>query len=415
MSLGSNLWAWMLLAFGCPSPPGRLGSPFPPARLGRLFAPGALGALFVPAALGADGLEVGDGREFLRIEDALAKAQPGDTIRVHPLSGGRAYERPALLVRKPRIALVAVRRPGGKRVRLDGTGFEYSGAGSTPRAIVQFDPGADGSSLEGFELSGARNGSANGAGVRINHANDIAIRDCEIHHCDMGIMSNGEVSKGSARNQAIEACEIHENGSELHAGYNHNLYLGGTSVLLRGSNVWGATTGHNFKSRAHLNWIEASYVHDSANREFDLVDQEGNTDVPESHSVIAGCVIAKAREIRGNRAVIHFGQDGGKDHRGTLYLVHSTIITPYAAPVVEVSAPGASLLIQGTVVWDGGAAQPGQVLAAVRGGATLERISGRANWISRNFSIPPALSGAGSGRAGRGAGGPAPARRAPGD
>lgn len=353
----------------------------------------ALGCLGLAPAPGAGVLEVGEGKAFSRIEDALRKAEPGDTIRVHALPGGRAYERPALLVRKPKVAFVGVRGPDGRRVRLDGTGFDYSGAGSTPRAIVQFDPGADGCALEGFELFGARNESANGAGVRINQAKDVTVRDCEIRGCDMGIMSNGEVSKGTARNQRIEGCEIHENGTESDPGHNHNLYLGGTSVWIRGCHVWGSTTGHNVKSRAHLNWIEASWVHDSANREFDLVDEGGNTDVPESHAVLLGCAIAKAKEVPGNRAVIHFGQDGGKDHRGTLFLVHSTIVTPYRAPVVELSAPGASLVVGGTVIWDGGAGERGQALVAVRGGASLERVAGRANWIGPGFSVPPALGG----------------------
>jgi hypothetical protein len=46
--------------------------------------------------------------------------------------------------------------------------------------------------LEGFELNGAHNATHNGAAVRINQANGVTIRDCLIHHSDMGIMSNGD-------------------------------------------------------------------------------------------------------------------------------------------------------------------------------------------------------------------------------
>jgi len=33
--------------------------------------------------------------------------------------------------------------------------------------------------------------------------------------------------------------------------------------------------------------------------------------------------------------VIHFGQDGGKEHNGILWLVHNTIVTPFISPVVR--------------------------------------------------------------------------------
>ncbi len=132
----------------------------------------------------------------------------------------------------------------------------------TPRAIVQFEPGAGGCVLEGFELTNARNRSSNGAGVRINQANDVVVRRCDIHH----------------------------NGSQRRAGFNHNLYLGGTSVRVTAFEIYALTTGHNYKSRAHYNWVETSFIHDSANGEFDIVDGAGNTDSSGSHAVLPGVV-----------------------------------------------------------------------------------------------------------------------------
>ena len=141
-----------------------------------------------------------------------------------------------------------------------------------PRAIFQFNPEATGCRLEGFELSGAHNESHNGAGVRINQADHVTIHDCSIHDNDMGIMSNGNGSLASAVDQRIEHCAIHHNGDLARPGYNHNLYLGGTSVTLRFCEVAHSLTGHNVKSRAHYTRVEYCFVHDSANREFDLVD-----------------------------------------------------------------------------------------------------------------------------------------------
>jgi hypothetical protein len=334
-------------------------------------------------------LEVGPGRRFACTEEALRGARPGDVVLVYPQPDNKPYAQPALMVRTARLTLRGVPGPKGERVTLDGTGFDYSGAGAVPRAIVQFNAGADGCVLEGFELRSARNDSYNGAGVRINAANDVTVRNCEIHLNDMGIMSNGSAAQRTARNQRLEFCLIHRNGSDKHPGYNHNLYLGGTSVTLHGCEVHSSTTGHNVKSRAHFNWIEYCYVHDSSNREFDLVDEQGNTTIPESHAVLLGNVIVKARNVQGNKTVIHFGQDGGHDHQGTLCLVHNTIVTPYISPVADLSAPGASAAFYNNLVWDGGSNQRGQVLVRAAAKAAAEKCRGRGNWLSAGFGAPP--------------------------
>jgi len=359
-------------------------SPAVSAALAAALAAGA--APLLPSEV----LEVGEGKPFLRIEEAAAAARPGDLIRIHPLPGGRPYRRPALLVRTPRLTFQGVRGENGARPVLDGEGFVYSGAGPVPRAIFQFDPGADGCVLEGLELRQAHNHQSNGAGVRVNQANDLLVRDCEIHHNDMGVMSNGSVAARTARNLRLESCRIHHNGSDLNPGYNHNLYLGGTSAILRGCEVFGSTTGHNVKSRAHYNRIEACFVHDAANREFDLVDAPGNTDVEGSHAVLLGNVIVKAGPpvMKGNRAVLHFGQDGGGDHRGTIHLVHNTIVTPYLSPVVELSAAGAEARLINNLLWDAGAGRKGQVLVAARAGAALEKAAGAGNWLIGGFGLP---------------------------
>lgn len=288
-----------------------------------------LSALFCCTSLVSATLEVGTSRAFSRIEEALVKAAPGDTICVYPGD----YQRTALLVRKPKITLKAA----GEKITLDGTGFQYSGSGSVPRAIIQFDPSAHGCTVEGFVLINASNQSFNGAGVRINQANNIVIRNCVIQKNDMGIMSNGSVKEQTAANQLIVGCLIADNGTQKHPGYNHNLYLGGTSVTVRDCEIARSVTGHNLKSRAHLTRVEKCFVHDAANREFDLVDGAGNTDVPESDAYLVDNRIEKARNCTGNRTVIHFGRDGDARHTGTLYLFRNTIVSPYSSPIADLS------------------------------------------------------------------------------
>ncbi|HOD80197.1 MAG: hypothetical protein BWX88_00449 [Planctomycetes bacterium ADurb.Bin126] len=348
----------------------------------RLTMAAAVAAM--AAACGAAELDVGADKPLKRIEDALARAGAGDVIRVHPGPGNGTYEKVALYVDRPRLTIRAV---GAQRIKLCGQGFDYSGRGRTPRAIVQFNPGADGCVLEGFELYGARNGSFNGAGVRINQANDVTVRNCDIHDNDMGIMSNGNGTQAAGRNQLIESCLIRSNGTTRHPGYNHNLYLGGTSVTLRGCEIHSSVTGHNIKSRAHLTRVLGCYVHDSSNREMDLVDGQGDTSAPGSDAVVAGCVIVKARACKGNRAVIHFGQDGGKGHDGTLYLVHNTIVTPYIGAVADLSAPRARARIVNNIVWNGGQRQNGQkLLQPSKGAQPRDAARGKTNYLSAGFA-----------------------------
>ncbi len=319
------------------------------------------------------------------LQAAVSIAEPGDTILVHPRPGNQAYEQVALYLTRSRITIRSA-GSSGVPVPLSGRGFDYNGRGSTPRAIVQFNPDADDGVLEGFELFGAHNDSHNGAAVRINQANRVTVRRCVIHHNDMGIMSGGDGSPQAGVDQLIESCLIHSNGDRSEPGYNHNLYLGGTSVTLLGCEVHSSLTGHNVKSRAHRTAVLACYVHDSANREFDLVDVKGDTTAADSNAVLAGNLIVKAKNCAGNRGVIHFGQDGGNEHDGTLYLVHNTIVTPFLAAVVHLSASRARASLFNNVVWDGGTGQRGQVLMTSDPALKATSLAGDGNWLASGFA-----------------------------
>lgn len=323
----------------------------------------------------ADVLRVGPGQKYASIEDAVRDAKAGDVVEVHPLEKNRPYEKVAVYVTQRNLTIRGVPPRKGERVRLSGRGFEYSGDGTTPRAIFQFNRGADGCVLEGFDLSGAHNASHNGAAVRIQDACRVTVRDCDISENDMGIMSGG-----TAAEQLIEHCRIRKNGDPREPGMSHNLYLGGASVTVRFCEISHSVTGHNVKSRAHVTRVEYSYVHDSANREFDLVDAD-ETETPQSDAVLLGNVIVKAREAAGNRTVVHFGQDGGLEHDGALYLVHNTIVTPYGTPVIDLTAPKARAFVTGNIFWDAGAKAGRQILCE-----ETTRIAGGRNWFSRGFA-----------------------------
>ncbi len=337
---------------------------------------------------GPQAVTVGPGRDFDTVTAALefAQAYGRNEIVVYPRADNAPYEQEALLVTAPNISIIGVRTADNQRPRLAGGGFNYTGAGSVPRAIVQFNPGSDGSSLAGIELLDAHNDSFNGAGVRVNQARGIVIHDCLIHDCDMGLMSNGDAGAKTGE-VLLWNCRINSNGNLADPGYNHNIYAGGYHLVMRGCEVYGSLTGHNVKSRAHINEILYCYIHDSSNREFDLVDEAGNTNLPGSDTLLLGNVIVKADPIDGNKTVIHFGQDGGGEHSGSIYLLYNTIVTPYISPVVDLSAPGAGAVIFNNIIWDAGSAQSGQAVVNARNGAALANCHGGHNWLSSGFVL----------------------------
>ncbi|MEP0813703.1 MAG: right-handed parallel beta-helix repeat-containing protein [bacterium] len=328
-------------------------------------------------------LHVGPGFEFARIEDAVSAAKSGDMVVVHSLPGGDAYEQTAVLVRKPGITIIGD-PDGGGRVRISGKGFNYSGEGSVPRAVFQFDPEADGCTLSGFEIFDARNESHNGAGVRINQADNVTVRNCEIHRCDMGVMSNGAPSTRAAKNQLFEKCNIHHNGSADEPGFSHNMYLGGWNATVKLCEVHHSTCGHNIKSRTGIILIEDSYIHDSANRELDIVDAD-ETNAWKSDAYINRCLIIKAKNCKGNRAVIHYGQDMGGVRNGTMYIDETTIVTPFNSPVVQMSSPNVHAALSKTTVWDGGAGRNNMTLISVSNGASLDHTLGYKLSLAHGF------------------------------
>ena len=354
-----------------------------PKNLSRLFFALLVGWAAADSAL-ATTWEVGPGKPFSKIQSANDLAQPGDVILVHPRPKGRAYPKTAVFVQTPSLTFLAVSGSEGERVNVSGDGFSYSGRGSIPRAIFQFGPEADGCVLDGFEIHGAHNLSHNGAGVRINQANHVTIRNCDIHHNDMGIQSGGDGSQQAAVAQQIEFCTLHHNGDPSHPGFSHNLYLGGTSVTLSGCEIHASQAGHNVKSRAHHTRIEYCYIHDSHEREIDLVDAVDTTH-PQSHAVLLANIIAKDFKCQGNRGVIHFGQDGGHDHLGTVHLIHNTIVTPYITAIVNLSAPSAKAHLVGNLISDGGVKQAHQQIIACHHGASTQNVTGASNWFSGNF------------------------------
>jgi hypothetical protein len=332
-------------------------------------------ALLGALALHGAEISVGPGRGLTRIEDALPLAKPGDTVVVHARADGQPYAATALRLLLPDLTLRGMPDSSGRRPVLDGTGVAFGGAGR-PRAIVEIGPEAAGAGVSGFLLTGASGDEV--AAIRVDGADRVTISDCEITACTIGILSSGDVAQ--ARDLLLERCEIHANATD-------NVVLGGGGGRVVGCAIHHARAGRNLVSRAHRTVVEASALHDAAAAEIDLLDAAGVTDRPGGLMLVLGCTLAKRADCPGERAVIRCGQDRGGDRIGTLYLAHTTVLTPYSAAVIRLSAPGAKAAIANSIVADPTGGGPGRRLVE-RDGAAVEPAWAGGLWLAYGYEAP---------------------------
>ena len=339
----------------------------------------ALATLAGVVATPAAEISVGPGRGLMRIEDAMPLAKAGDTIVVHARADGQPYARTALRLDLPGLTLRGMPDSSGKRPVLDGTGAAF--ASGDPRAIVVIGPEAEGASVAGLHVVGS--GAPDGpTGIHIAGADRVTITGCEITACEVGVISDGTAD--TARELLISDCRIHHNRTD-------NVRLGGGGGRVVGCEIHHALTGSNLVSRAHRTVLEASWLHDAAAAEIDLLDEAGVSDRAGGLMLVLGCVLAKHPDCPGERAVIRCGQDRGGDRGGTLYLAHTTVVTPYAAPVVDLSAPGAQAAFANCIVADPSGGGPGRTLVA-RSGDPVEPGWAGGLWLAHGYPAPRGAS-----------------------
>ena len=257
---------------------------------------------------------VGPGRAVKSLSAVAAKLRAGDVVEIDP---GTYREVVRLAADGTAGEPITLRGAGGARTVFDAEGIDTSGVGAIPRGVLQVEGAYY--VIEHLELKNARNGM-NAAGVRLLHSTDAVLRDCHIHHCDMGVFGD---DRATAK---IEACDVAFNGTEKFGGGSHNFYMQGNRVVVRGCHIHDALFGQNYKSRAHYNELWYNWIADSAEGEVGIVDSE-ETDRPNSNALLVGNMILSSRERTGNAAkFVLFGSESGHAHDGTLYLFRNTFI-----------------------------------------------------------------------------------------
>jgi hypothetical protein len=268
---------------------------------------------------------VGANREHKSLSELVAQLKPGDVVEVDP---GVYHEAMKIKAGGTATQPVIIRGvPGKPRPVFDATGVNVSGVSKNPRAIFQIE--APYIVLEHIEATNARNGDT-AAAVRLNGSTNATIRDCYLHHNDLGVFGNDE------QTATIDSCEVAFNSTEKWNGYAHNFYMHGNRVVVRNSYIHDCPFGQNFKSRAHYNELWYNWIADSNEGEVGPVDEHTrskliNTGLPNSNTLLVGnAIVSRPRKDGNPSKFILFGAElkGGEStgHNGTLYLFNNTFV-----------------------------------------------------------------------------------------
>jgi nitrous oxidase accessory protein len=166
---------------------------------------------FAVLPLGAAEWQVGSGRQFARIRDAIAAAGAGDTITVH----GGVYREGNLVIDKP-VTLVGLDRP-----RLDGE-----------KRHEVITVAAEHVTVRGFDLVDSGTSSLRDlAGIKVANVSHATIEDNRILGCSFGIYFS-KARDGVARRNEIRGAPVaeQENGNGIHAWSSERLEVTGNEV-----------------------------------------------------------------------------------------------------------------------------------------------------------------------------------------
>ncbi|MEO6907750.1 MAG: right-handed parallel beta-helix repeat-containing protein [Abditibacteriaceae bacterium] len=257
---------------------------------------------------------VGAQRDIKTLSAISTRLLPGDVVDIDP---GVYHEVLKLLANGTADAPIIIRGIGTARPIFDAQDMNVSGRGPIPRAIFQIE--GEYLVIEHLEFKNARNGE-NAAGIRLLHSTNATIRDCAISNCDMGIFGD------DLQTATIENCDVGFNSTKIHNGYAHNFYMSGNRVVVRGCRIHDCPFGQNFKSRAHYNELWYNVISNSNEGEVGIVDGKGDTDRPNSNSLLVGNVIVSPPNRTGNHwKFVLFGSELGNAHNGTLFLFHNIL------------------------------------------------------------------------------------------
>lgn len=246
------------------------------------------------AASEAQVLEVGPGKKYGVPSAAARVARDGDIIEI----AAGVYEGDAAIWRSNNLIIRGV----GGRAKI-----EAKGAAAEGKAVWVIK--GRNATVENIELSGARVGDRNGAGIRQEGAG-LTVRNCYFYNNEHGILTG----RDEASEILIERSEFNDNGRI--GGPGHNIYIGEVKrFTLRASYTHHARIGHNVKSRAKNRIMDertgmASYAIDLPNGGI---------------SYVIGNLIQQGPQTD-NTTIVAYGKEGLSNRGRALYFINNTVV-----------------------------------------------------------------------------------------
>ena len=234
------------------------------------------------------------GCDFLSLADAVAAAQPSDTVL---LSKG-VYEEAAL------VTVSGLTIKGEPGAHLKGRAVEGKAA-----LVIR----ADDVVIEGIECSETRVPDKNGACVRIEGRN-LTLRNVYFHDNEEGVLG------GVGGTVLVEDSVFERNGARR--GYSHGLYIANTveEFIFRRSKVLSTKDeGQGVKSRAQKTVIEDSVIAGLESRDSRAIDIPNGGDI-----TIRGNVLQKGPNSS-NSQMIGLGLEGNL-HPNSRAMVENNLI-----------------------------------------------------------------------------------------
>lgn len=318
--------------------------------------------------------------DLAALKNALeTTANPGDVILLQPgvylLDARRLAVRQSGTPRRP-ITLRGVVRSGQRPV-LDGSRVNVD------RGLLYFPPETHDWVVENLELRNARGSGrpgpafSNNAAAAYVRGSNLTFRNCFSHHND-----NGWFSTDDAVNTLLEGGETAYNGKPPDAEGNatHNHYVNSRSLIVRDCYIHHSTDGQNFKSRCEHAVLAYNWIEEDGNYSVEVAS--GNA----RNTLWIGNVIIKRSSPGGQRRLLGVG-DGTEVARGTLTLIHNTLVTRQPEDQHFFSHPSATTdLLLFNNLFSG----PGRTLFDWNGSG---RIQGAGNFFRTGLAVPPGLTG----------------------
>jgi Ca2+-binding RTX toxin-like protein len=285
-----------------------------------VLATGAL--LCLPgSAQAATTLVVGPGHPYAKPCQAIAAAQPGDTVQIDAAGNG-TYDGD---VCGSSVANLTIEGING-RAHIDAAGQSYAGKGTWVLS------GA-GALVRNVELSGAANPDQNGAGIRVDGSGDLTLVASYIHGNEDGILVGGNATDTDV---TVDSSEFAANGNS--GGIAHNIYVATAhSFTMRYSYSHSAIAGNLVRSGAATNNIL-----------YNRLTGEGGTaryelDLPKGGlSNVIGNVIQQGDSTT-NGTMLSYGDETPSNPSQQLYVVNNTFVNDRMAGGTAVHlAAGAS-------------------------------------------------------------------------